>query len=67
MLPWMDVLFGTYHMPRTKWPSKYGIDTAIPSGLMAQVLEPLMPPVRRIDHLPSSGALPDSHADPIVG
>jgi sterol desaturase/sphingolipid hydroxylase (fatty acid hydroxylase superfamily) len=60
MLPWIDVMFGTYYMPRTEWPSRYGIDSPVPSALVAQVLEPLMPPFRRSDHLPSSGALADS-------
>jgi sterol desaturase/sphingolipid hydroxylase (fatty acid hydroxylase superfamily) len=67
MLPWIDVIFRTHYMPRTEWPSKYGIDAAIPSALVAQVLAPLMPPPRRSDHPPSSGALADSHADLIVG
>jgi sterol desaturase/sphingolipid hydroxylase (fatty acid hydroxylase superfamily) len=66
-LPWIDLLFGTYHMPRTKWPSKYGIDAAVTSTLVAQVLEPLMPPFRRSEHTPPSSALADSHPDPIAG
>jgi sterol desaturase/sphingolipid hydroxylase (fatty acid hydroxylase superfamily) len=64
MLPWIDVIFGTYYMPRTEWPSKYGIDAAMPSALVAQVLAPLMPPLmppfRRSGHPPSSGALAES-------
>jgi sterol desaturase/sphingolipid hydroxylase (fatty acid hydroxylase superfamily) len=67
MLPWIDVIFGTYYMPRTEWPSKYGIDAAIPSALVAQVLAPLMPPLRRGDNPPSAGTLADSHVDLIAG
>jgi hypothetical protein len=47
-------------MPRKKWPSKYGIDAAVPSALVAQMLEPLTPPFRWSDHPPSTGALADS-------
>jgi sterol desaturase/sphingolipid hydroxylase (fatty acid hydroxylase superfamily) len=67
MLPWIDVIFRTHYMPRAEWPSKYGIDAAIPSALVAQVLAPLMPPFRQSNHPPSSGAIADSHADLIVG
>jgi len=38
ILPWIDAIFGTYHMPRTEWPSKYGIDAALPCAMVAQVL-----------------------------
>ena len=24
-LPWMDKLFGTYHLPRDRWPGQYGV------------------------------------------
>jgi sterol desaturase/sphingolipid hydroxylase (fatty acid hydroxylase superfamily) len=26
MLPWMDRVFGTYHMPKALWPGQYGIE-----------------------------------------
>jgi sterol desaturase/sphingolipid hydroxylase (fatty acid hydroxylase superfamily) len=42
MLPWVDRIFGTYHMP-PEWPSRYGIEAPMPSGLTAQLLEPLLP------------------------
>jgi sterol desaturase/sphingolipid hydroxylase (fatty acid hydroxylase superfamily) len=60
MLPWIDVIFGTYYMPSAKWPSKYGIDSAVPSALVAQVLEPLTLPFRRSDPLAAPRALADS-------
>ncbi len=25
MLPWLDKLFGTFHLPRDRWPSEYGV------------------------------------------
>jgi hypothetical protein len=43
MLPWVDWLFGTYYTPRKQWPVKYGIDTSLASGWVAQLIEPLGP------------------------
>jgi len=43
MLPWVDRLFGTYHAPKAQWPSRYGTDAPVPSGLAAQLLDPLLP------------------------
>jgi sterol desaturase/sphingolipid hydroxylase (fatty acid hydroxylase superfamily) len=44
MLPWMDRLFGTLHLPRRQWPANYGIDAALPDSLGGQLLYPLQPP-----------------------
>ncbi len=43
MLPWMDRLFGTWYMPKKQWPTKYGTDTPIATGLGRQLLQPLLP------------------------
>jgi sterol desaturase/sphingolipid hydroxylase (fatty acid hydroxylase superfamily) len=43
MLPFLDKLFGTWYMPKEQWPSKYGTDTPVASGLTAQLLQPLRP------------------------
>lgn len=40
MLPLMDVLFGTAHLPRHEWPSVYGTETALPASLVGQLLFP---------------------------
>jgi sterol desaturase/sphingolipid hydroxylase (fatty acid hydroxylase superfamily) len=45
MLPWMDRLFGTYYLPARQWPSAYGIEAKLPTGLAAQLLYPLRPPL----------------------
>jgi sterol desaturase/sphingolipid hydroxylase (fatty acid hydroxylase superfamily) len=42
MLPWIDKLFGTVHLPK-QWPDKYGIDTPIAPNLSGQLLDPLLP------------------------
>jgi sterol desaturase/sphingolipid hydroxylase (fatty acid hydroxylase superfamily) len=42
-LPWMDRLFGTYHAPKAQWPSRYGTETPVASGLAGQLIDPLLP------------------------
>jgi sterol desaturase/sphingolipid hydroxylase (fatty acid hydroxylase superfamily) len=42
MLPWVDYVFGTFHLPKVQRPSRYGTDHPVPSGLFAQLLEPFM-------------------------
>lgn len=43
MLPWMDRIFGTHHLPRNQWPSAYGIEATMPGSLAGQLLSPLRP------------------------
>jgi sterol desaturase/sphingolipid hydroxylase (fatty acid hydroxylase superfamily) len=43
MLPVMDRLFGTFHLPRT-WPPSYGIDAPMSPRLADQLLAPLGSP-----------------------
>jgi sterol desaturase/sphingolipid hydroxylase (fatty acid hydroxylase superfamily) len=42
-LPWIDRIFGTYHLPRNEWPSAYGIETNLPDSLGRQLMYPLRP------------------------
>jgi sterol desaturase/sphingolipid hydroxylase (fatty acid hydroxylase superfamily) len=44
MLPWMDMIFGTYHNPWNEWPSAYGIDSELPGSVVGQLLHPFGPP-----------------------
>lgn len=37
--PWIDMLFGTFYLPRRAWPMHYGVDE-YPSGLVAQFFRP---------------------------
>ncbi len=39
--PFMDLLFGTFYLPKKEWPKQYGIDDALAPGLWAQLLDPL--------------------------
>lgn len=60
MLPWLDRLFGTYHMPKRQWPTGYGIDKPVPPDLVGQLLDPLTPEpkVRKSEPLPNNGSEP---------
>ena len=40
-LPIYDRLFGTWHLPKRGVPSVFGTDTAVPDGLLGQLLGPL--------------------------
>ena len=41
MLPCMDVLFRTCHVPRKSWPTRYGINTPTSQSLTGQLLQPI--------------------------
>ncbi len=39
--PWLDRLFGTYHMPEARWPEGYGVaNHPVPNGYAAQFMYP---------------------------
>ena len=40
MLPWVDRCFGTYYLPKKKWPTRYGTDTPTPPDLARQSFQP---------------------------
>jgi sterol desaturase/sphingolipid hydroxylase (fatty acid hydroxylase superfamily) len=41
VLPWMDAIFGTFHLPRGRWPDEYGADEPVPDDLAGQLLYPV--------------------------
>ena len=41
-LPWLDWIFGTYHLPRESWPDAYGIKAKVPRTLTEQLAYPLI-------------------------
>jgi sterol desaturase/sphingolipid hydroxylase (fatty acid hydroxylase superfamily) len=47
MLPWVDWIFGTHHMP-SEWPEAYGIETKLPETLQGQLIHPLLPETARL-------------------
>jgi sterol desaturase/sphingolipid hydroxylase (fatty acid hydroxylase superfamily) len=40
LFPWVDRLFGTFHAPKDRWPSGYGIDEQMPAGYLGQLRSP---------------------------
>ncbi|MGZ4713945.1 MAG: sterol desaturase family protein [Acidimicrobiia bacterium] len=40
MFPWIDRIFGTYHAPVDRWPTRYGIDDPMPVGYLGQLRSP---------------------------
>ena len=42
MLPWLDRVFGTFHLPRDRWPSSYGIAPSVAPAIMP---EPTVGPI----------------------
>ena len=40
--PWLDKLFGTFHLPAKRWPKDYGVPEAVPQGYRAQFLYPFI-------------------------
>jgi len=44
--PLFDMLFGTWHLPKDRWPVKYGTVKPIPGGMLGQFLHPFVGPVQ---------------------
>jgi len=40
-MPWLDMLFGSFYLPKNEWPKQYGIDDALAPGLWGQLIDPL--------------------------
>jgi sterol desaturase/sphingolipid hydroxylase (fatty acid hydroxylase superfamily) len=47
MLPFMDRVFGTFHLPKA-WPTAYGTQTPMPATVTGQLLEPFTPAARAV-------------------
>jgi sterol desaturase/sphingolipid hydroxylase (fatty acid hydroxylase superfamily) len=43
-LPVMDLIFGTFHMPKDHWPREYGTLTRLPRTFLAQLVYPFRKP-----------------------
>ena len=39
-LPLLDILFGTFHLPKNRMPERYGVSEAVPTGYFGQMLYP---------------------------
>ena len=42
MLPCLDWVFGTLHLPRNQWPAAYGIEAKLPNSLAGQLVYPFV-------------------------
>jgi lathosterol oxidase len=44
-LPVLDWLFGTFHLPKDRWPASYGLtqDQTVPEGYVRQFAHPFQP------------------------
>ncbi len=42
--PWLDKLFGTFHLPEGRWPKDYGVPEDVPNGYLAQMKYPFVRP-----------------------
>jgi len=40
LFPWIDLLFGTFYLPRDRQPNEFGVDEAVPRGLIGQLAYP---------------------------
>jgi sterol desaturase/sphingolipid hydroxylase (fatty acid hydroxylase superfamily) len=40
--PFLDRIFGTYHMPENRWPKDYGVPEHVPGGYLAQFKYPFV-------------------------
>jgi sterol desaturase/sphingolipid hydroxylase (fatty acid hydroxylase superfamily) len=59
LLPVVDRLFGTHHLP-DHWPPVYGVDEPVAASFAAQLLDPLSAPRART---PSAAARSDARSD----
>jgi sterol desaturase/sphingolipid hydroxylase (fatty acid hydroxylase superfamily) len=54
--PLFDMLFGSWHLPKDRWPVKYGTVKPIPGGMLGQFLHPFVGPVQEfLEHRDTSG------------
>ena len=47
LLPLWDIVFGTYYMPKNRWPENFGICEPMPKGYLGQLWEPFAWLLRR--------------------
>jgi sterol desaturase/sphingolipid hydroxylase (fatty acid hydroxylase superfamily) len=41
IFPVMDILFGSFYLPKQRWPQRYGIDTPMAASFVGQLMQPL--------------------------
>lgn len=58
LLPLWDRLFGTYYMPRDRWPENFGIHDPMPNHLLGQIGVPFVWSWWKKRHLPAAESAP---------
>jgi sterol desaturase/sphingolipid hydroxylase (fatty acid hydroxylase superfamily) len=48
-LPFLDKLFGTFHLPKDRWPENYGIPEDVPKGYLGQFAYPFTRTGKKLD------------------
>jgi len=51
--PWLDKLFGTFHLPQDRWPENYGIPEDVPKNYWGQFLYPWRRTGKKVDETPA--------------
>lgn len=66
MLPFVDLIFGSWYMPKKQWPKEYGIDGPVEPGLMGQLLQPFAPVavVSRLESVAQVGSAESAQSHP---
>jgi sterol desaturase/sphingolipid hydroxylase (fatty acid hydroxylase superfamily) len=47
--PFLDKLFGTFHLPKDRWPENYGIPEEVPKGYLGQFAFPFVRTGKKLD------------------
>jgi sterol desaturase/sphingolipid hydroxylase (fatty acid hydroxylase superfamily) len=47
--PFLDKLFGTFHLPKDRWPENYGIPEDVPKGYLGQLAYPWTRTGKKLD------------------
>ncbi|HBI42833.1 MAG TPA: sterol desaturase [Planctomycetales bacterium] len=56
-VPILDLLFGTFHLPGSRWPKAYGVhNNDVPAGYLAQWIYPFLPPKKQASPGPVANA-----------
>ncbi|PAL21390.1 sterol desaturase family protein [Sphingopyxis sp. GW247-27LB] len=51
--PWLDKIFGTFHLPKDRWPQNYGIPEDVPKAYWGQFLYPWTRTGKKTDETPA--------------
>jgi hypothetical protein len=64
MLPFVDLLFGSWYLPKKQCPQEYGIDSHVEPGLIGQLLQPFTPVAAPVLPLESAASAESAESHP---